>query len=170
MPVDVSPNAPNKYVTKILALQRENDIIAMLLDGKSNRDISNYICTKYHVQPGSVINVYLQKAREVIKNRNKYELHTLLSLHIARYEEMYEKLYEMGAMAIAMRALQQKEKLMGFHKDGFHMRVTQGQISAVSFQQVNSEYNIMKLDKVKRNRMAELVDKMADEKKKQKKL
>jgi hypothetical protein len=150
-----------KRLSRIIALQRENDIIAMLLDGKETGEIVNYISTKYRLTPKTVA-MYMTNAREVIKSRKNYELGNLINTHIARYEDIYAKLYEMGAMAIAMKALVAKEKLFSFHKEGFHMRVTQGQISAVSMQQIGNEYDVMKLDKAKRTRMEELVTKMVE--------
>lgn len=163
MPVNLDINVPNKQVSRILSMNRENDIIAMLLDGKRQKDIVTYVVNKYHVEAGYVIHSLIPQARKIIKERNKYELSTMLSLHIARYEYIYEKLYEMGAMTIAMRALVSKEKLLGFHREGFHLRVTEGEISSISLQEINTEYDVMRLSKERRDRMTELVNKMAED-------
>lgn len=143
---------------RILALQRQNDIITLLLEGKDTKTIVRYIVNKYRVTAETLHKDYLVKAREEIKLRMNYELKTLVPLHISRYEYVYEKLYEMGSQAIAMGALRAKEKLMQFHKEGFHLRVTQGQLSQVSTMHIANEYDHMKMPEVKRKRMQELME------------
>lgn len=142
---------------RILALQRQNDIITLLLEGKDTKTIVKYIVNKYQLKAQSV-SVYLVNAREEIKLRMNYELKTLVPLHISRYEYVYEKLYEMGSQAIAMGALRAKEKLMQFHKEGFHLRVTQGQLSQVSTMHIANEYDHMRMPEAKRKRMQELME------------
>lgn len=153
-------------VNKILKLQRENDIITLLLEGKEEKEIKIYISEKYHLKYSTVNNLLLE-AREVIRNRMNFELNTLLALHISRYEKIYEGLYQMGAHGIAMSALKAKEKLMQFHREGFHMRVTQGTINQVSISNVMNEYDYMKLERPKRERLEELIKITREKKTKQ---
>lgn len=147
----------------ILVLQRENDIISMLLEGKETKEIANYICPKYRITPASA-GTYIKDARNLIKERKSYEVDILISLHIHRYEKIYQLLYELGAYSIAMNALRAKEKLLSFHKEGFHMRITNGEMSTVSLQTVDSEYDLMKLTQDKRERMSVLLQKAKREK------
>jgi len=151
-------NANNRVYNNILTLQRQNDIIAMLLEGKESEEIKTYIVNKYHVQPISASS-YLSEARKLIKERKNYEVDNLITLHLARYEKIYELLYGLKAFGSATKVLQAKEKIMGFHREGFHMKVSQGEITAIQLQQVNDEYDVMRLDEEKRNRMNVLLKK-----------
>lgn len=147
-----------RIYNSILTLQRQNDIIALLLEGKDPEEIKSYIVGKYQVQMVSANN-YLKDARNALKERKKFEVDNLVTLHIARYEWLYEKLYSLGSFGYASKVLQAKEKLMGFHKEGFHMKVTQGEITALQLQQVNDEYDVMKLSEEKRKRLNVLLNK-----------
>lgn len=152
------PDATHVRLNSILVLQRENDIIAMLLEGKDSKAIQQYICTKYKLLPVTA-STYIKDARNLIKQRKGFEVNTLISLHIARYEKIYECLYEMGAHGIAMNALKAKEKLLSFHKEGFHLRVNSGEISTIQLQSVDNEYDVMKLTRPQRTKLATLLEK-----------
>lgn len=145
-------------LNKIIALQKENDVIALLLEGKEQKEIVTYVVNKYRVQSNTAT-AFISKCRNIIKERKDFEVNTMVSLHVQRYEKIYEGLYEIKAYGIAMSALRAKEKLLGFHKEGFHMKVTNGAISTVQLQSVNSEFDVMKLDRTKRDRMSELLQK-----------
>lgn len=148
----------SKRVNSIIALQRQNDIIAMLLDGKDTKEISRFLINKFEITQGTA-NFYVQEARDIIKKRRHYEADNVVSLHIHRYEELYKCLTAINADNIAMKALAQKEKLMGFHKEGFHMKVTSGEVTAVQLQNVDSDYSIAKLPKEKQERLSVLLNK-----------
>lgn len=153
-------------LNKLLVLQRQNDIVSMLLEGKDKKDIRTYIVNKYRVQPASC-NVYMTEATNLIKERSNYEVNNLISLHVQRYEEIYAGLYEINAYGMAIQSLKAKEKLLGFHKEGFHMRVNQGTLSSIQLQSVNSEYDVMKLSREKRDRMAILLNAAKEKRKKE---
>jgi hypothetical protein len=144
---------------KILVMQRNNDIISMLLDGKDpKKEIAPYIINKYNVNHASV-KVLLSEARGIIKERNAYQLQNLISLHISRYETIYNELFNLSMFGDACNVLEAKEKLLGFHKEGFHMKVSQGEISQVQLQTVDSDYNISKLEVGKQERLNFLLNK-----------
>ncbi len=153
-------------LNKLLVLQRQNDIVSMLLEGKDKKDIRTYIVNKYRVQASSS-NVYITEAVNLIKERSNYEVNNLISLHVQRYEEIYAGLYEINAYGMAIQALKAKEKLLGFHKEGFHMRVNQGTLSSIQLQSVNSEYDVMKLSREQRDRMALLLNVAKEKRKKE---
>jgi hypothetical protein len=150
---------PQKRISSILTLLRQNDIIAMLLDGRdTSKEIVPYLMRKYNLTHGTC-NFYIKEARSIIKNRRKFEVNNLVSLHIHRYEELYKLLNDIGADNIAMKALAQKEKLMGFHREGFHMKVTQGEVTSVQMQTIDSDYNVKSLSKEKQNQLTVLLNK-----------
>lgn len=144
-------------VENLLALQKQNDIITLLLEGKEEPQITPYIVQKYKISKNHAVNC-VSNARITIKERKLYEVPVMVPLHIQRYEEIYEKLYELNAHAVAMIALKAKEKLLNFHKDNFHMRVSSGEITQVGVQNIPAQYEIMKLGD-KRRRLQELMEK-----------
>jgi hypothetical protein len=165
----LNPKQQQEQLNKILTLQRQNDIIAMLLDGKGTKEVCEYIAHKYGVSPVTVQNVYISRAREAIRQRKNYEVKELIMIHLARYEDIYHKLVMMKAQGLAMRALQAKEKLLGFHKEGFHMRVSKGQITSYQTSSVSAQYDpIRKLSPEKLARFNELLTKCKREPKQKK--
>lgn len=151
------PDYNQKQVRAILVLQRQNDIVAMLLGGKDpSKEIKPYIIKKYNITPATA-NFYVHQARNIIKERKNFEVNNLISLHISRYELMYGRLVDLKMHSLAMNVLRQKEKLMGFHKQGFHMRVNQGEIQQIQNQYVGNEYDLDKLSQPKRERMDQLL-------------
>lgn len=154
----LAPDAQHEKVNKILTLQRQNDIIQLLLEGRERQEIVKYISSKYNVKANTIAG-YITDANNIIKQRSNNEVNNLISLHVQRYEIIYAGLYEINAYGLAMSSLRAKEKLLGFHKEGFHMRVSSGEISSIQLQSVNSEYDVMKLDRQKRDRMSALLNK-----------
>lgn len=154
----LDPNAKQGAVNAILSLQRRNDIIAMLLEGKEAKEVRGYLCAKYNITAGFA-NILISSARKEIKKRQNYEIGSMIAMHIHRYEQIYKELYQMKAQVAAMDALRAKEKLLGFHKEGFHMKVTKGEIQAVQLQTVDSEYDVMKLDSQQTQRFEYLLNK-----------
>lgn len=152
----LKPDHKHGKLNKILTLQRDNDIIAMLLDGLETKEIIKYLRNKYGLKHSSA-NVLISLRRQDIKKRKEFELDNLISIHIHRYEYIYKELLKIGAEGIAMNALKAKEKLMGFHKEGFHMKVNQGQIHQIRTTRVNDEYNLDQLDEKKRQRLEQLL-------------
>jgi hypothetical protein len=153
---------PQDRLNILLKMQRQNDIISMILDGKDNKEIIKYLVNRYNVTIGSA-NVFISDAQGAIKKRQSYEINNLIMIHIARYEAIYKGLVALNAQGAAIRCLQQKERLLGFHKEGFHMRINQGEISAFKLTTVDSEYNTKKLPEEKQKRLEELLEKMKRE-------
>lgn len=142
----------------IVALQRTNDIMTLLLEGKETSEIKKYIIQKYSCQHTTAAS-YITAARKALANRKNFEVDNMINIHVERYEHIYAKLYDLRAFAESTATLKRKEKLLGFHKEGFHMKVTQGEITAIGMQQVRDEFNVMKLSEADRSRMAELLNK-----------
>lgn len=149
--------------SSIIALQRQNDIIALLLEGKESSEIKTYVMEKYACSPTTSA-IYVTQARKIITARKNFEVDNLINIHIERYEHIYAKLYELRAYMEATNTLKRKEKLLGFNREGFHMKVTRGEITAITMQQVNDEFDVMKLSEEKRNRMNFLLNKAAEKK------
>lgn len=147
-----------KRANKLLLIQRQNDAVGLLLDGKTQPEIIGYLTSKYHLTLMKAGRI-LGEAREVIKTRLKLEVNQLITLHLHRYEELYAELKELGAEIAAMEVLKAKELLLGFHRTGFHMRVKAGQVQQVFQTEVHAEYDLSKLDNVARMRFEELLTK-----------
>ncbi len=159
-----APKSTEERVNHILAIQRQNDIIALLIEGKEDKEIALYIANKYRIL-FLTAKQYISGARAEIRSRTALELNTLLALHIQRYENIYERLYTIGAYAVAMMAMRAKEKLMQFHKENFHMRVTSGEIAMVGTIHVQNEYDYMKIGEKSVKRLKFLLDKTKEKKK-----
>lgn len=159
----LDPDHKQTAINSILALQRRNDIVAMLLEGKPSSEIRQYLIKKYHITAGSA-NVFISHGKKEIKKRSNYEIGNLIGMHIHRYELIYAELYKMKAQMAAIDALRAKEKLMGFHKEGFHMKVTKSEIQSVQLQTVDSEYDIDSLDNKKKKRLEQLLTKAKKDK------
>lgn len=157
-PVSSYKSGLPQKASKILALQRENDIIALLLEGKSNKEIISLMSPKYRIKPSFVTSL-IYTCRRIIQERKNYEVDTLISLHISRYENIYKKLYEIGSYTHSMNALKAKEILLGMHKDGFHMRVDSGEITTLQLQSISSDYDVKKLNEEQQTRFNELLNK-----------
>lgn len=151
----------SQVLTTMLSIQRHNDVVSLLIAGKEVRDIEHYLNIKYGITDTDPI---LIEARQTILKRKDYELENLLKIHVIRYEKIYADLFEMKAFYHASNAMKAKEKLMGFHKEGFSMKVTQNEMTALGMSHVDNEYNVMKLSENKRIRMTELLDKAKREK------
>jgi len=145
-----------RKLNKILTLQRDNDILAMLLDGRPTREISDLLQTKYGIKHSSAT-VFISQCRQEIKRKQEFELNNVISIHIHRYEEIYKQLMELGMEGLAMNALRAKEKMMGFHRQGFHMKVTQGQVQQVYTSKVTDEYDLKKLNPEDKQRLDQLL-------------
>lgn len=162
--VDEYDRSKRRYLV-IRTIQRQNDIITLLLEGKDvQKEILPYVCKKYQLTPKTG-NFYIQEAKNIIKARKNSEVQTLLSIHIQRYEQIYKELYDMRAFGIAMSVLKCKEKLLGFHKEGFHMRVSSGQVSTISLVSVENEYDLNKLSNDQREKLSQLIMKAKRERK-----
>lgn len=159
--VSMKRKPKNEQANKIIVLQRQTDIIKMLLDGKDSREIRDYVCDKYKVLP-MVASQYLTQARKEIKKYRERQVDNVLSIHIQRYEEVYSKLYEINAYSLAMSALQAKEKLLGMHKQDFRLQVNNIDATAViggPNAHSGMSYELDRLGKRDRLRLQLLLDK-----------
>jgi hypothetical protein len=145
-------------IGRVLSYQRNNDIVKMLLAGRDKQDIIDFISMKYHVTLQTA-DRYIKEAGEEIKSRKRYELADMIAIHVARCEYIYTKLYELGAWFDAGLALKHKEKLLGFHREGFQMKVTQGEIHQVQSGVVQDDYDIKKLKPEQQERFNQLIEK-----------
>lgn len=146
---------------KVMVLQRQNDILNMLLDGKESKEIRDYICDKYKVIP-VVASQYLSQARKEVKKYRDHQVDNILSIHIKRYEHIYTKLYGIKAYSVAMNALQAKEKLLGMHKQDFRLKVNNiDATTVIGGPNANPgiDYDLNRLNKKDRLKMQLLLDK-----------
>lgn len=145
----------------VIAMQRENDIIAMILEGKPNDEIKTYICSKYNLAISTAA-TRVSECHQKVRERRKWELDALIDTHVQRYEVLYNKLYELGAKGAAVQALQAKEKLLGLHKNGTHFRVNNQELTTISLQDVKADYDFSKLGEQERLRLQELLGKLQE--------
>lgn len=146
-------------VNSIIAAQRLNDIIGMILDGRPREEIFSYITTKYDVNKSMADNLIVDAHQEIFK-QEQIELDDIITSHVERYEELYTKLIELKAERIAMEALKGKEKLIQLHKNGTHMRVVSGQVSSVTMVGAKTYYDPKRLTQEQSERLDQLLNKI----------
>jgi len=142
----------------ILAMQRENDAAHQALLGKTWKEIEQFLKNKYNISKSTALRSIIA-AKTSIKSRKDYEVNNLISLHASRYEAIYETLRGIGSNTYAMDALKGIEKLIGFHREGFYMRVNNQEVQQLSLKNVADEYDLSKLDTKKRARFRILLNK-----------
>lgn len=147
----------------ILHMQRENDAIHHILMGNGTMEATKFIMKKYFLSSAQAIKIVIA-AREVIKSRKDYEVNNLISLHVSRYDAIYKILRDMGANSLAMDAMKSIEKLIGFHKEGFYMRVSNQEVQQLSLSEVTDEYDIERLCTTDRMRFSSLLSKAKSKK------
>jgi hypothetical protein len=148
------------HSNRIVTAQRLNDVISMILDGKDNNEIANFIVAKYGNTAKSARDI-IADANQELTSRKQWELDDLLNAHVERYEYIYSKLIEIDAQLMAMNALKAKEKLIGLHRsDGTHFRVVGGAINSVSLVGTRTYFDPKRLDETQQARLEELLRKV----------
>jgi hypothetical protein len=93
--------------------QRVTVVVAMLLDGHSRSEITEYGSKKWGIDPRTIDDTYLPKARERIQadmdTRRKEYADDVLAMHFRLYAEAKHK----GAYAAANRTLDMINRIMG---------------------------------------------------------
>lgn len=94
---------------------RRVDVRDMLLRGKSTSHIMAYITTNYGIARSTIEHDITAVYGEL---RKYFERETLdiISEHVSRYEKIYEDCMDIGNVRDAMKALEQKEKLLALHR------------------------------------------------------
>lgn len=152
------PDRIQEQANRIYALQRKNDVIALILDGKTLQEIRSYLVAKYKISANSAT-TFIQHARKELKKRQQFELNDLINLHLHRYEEIYKVLKEMKAQIPSVEALKAKERLLQFHREGFHLKVNKGEFQTVMLQNIDNEYDVNRFTVEERNRFEEILNK-----------
>lgn len=145
--------------SELYVAQRRNDMIAMILEGKSTNEIVEYCMAKYGGTAGSN-RVHIAGAHKEIQSRKQYELNDVINSHVERYELIYSELVKLHAHSVAMNALKAKEKLIQLHKNDTHVRVVGGQIGVVEYLSNRTYYDQDRLDKPQQDRLESLLRKI----------
>ena len=102
--------------TDIVISERRDLVMKRLVSGKHTRDIIAEIRDRYGVSRQTVekdITIIYKEIREYT-NRN---IDDVLTIHIQRYEHVYERCLEMYNYSDALKALAAIEKLLRMHQD-----------------------------------------------------
>lgn len=146
-------------INSIIAAQRLNDIIAMILDGRPREEITKWLIDKFQCGKSMIDNLIVDAHQEIFK-QEQIELDDIITSHVERYEELYARLIELKAERIAMEALKSKEKLIQLHKNGTHMRIVSGQVSSVTTVGSKTYYDPKRLSQDQARRLDELLNKI----------
>lgn len=136
--------------------QRRLDIVQMLVDGHTHTQIKESIAKAYGISEFTVRDD-IEKATEILKSYRDHVIEATVNLHLQRYEDLYNITQEFDMDAVALKVLQKKEILMGFHKDGIKIHID----NRMEIEETESVkvFDIDKLGTEKRERMEQLLNK-----------
>lgn len=143
-------------VTKLGARQIKSDGVNMMLDGKRWSEVIAYLQEKYSLSEENAKGFYKSSTQELYAFRASNADH-IITLHVQRYEHIYEQLIAAGARSQAMQAMTQKEELLGLHKEDLSLKIDQSTLKA-NF--VSAQYDPKSLSEDKQKRFAELMGKL----------
>ena len=94
---------------------RQSDVRQMLVQGKDTQFIKAFIMNEYGISESTIENDLLVVGRSIrlYFEKNKDEI---ICEHLAKYDSVYEKAYEMMNYRDALRALRQKEEILRMHR------------------------------------------------------
>lgn len=150
------PVVDEKKAFEVRTMHIQNDCMAMILAGRSEREINEFLLNKYGLKE-LWARTMREKAEEQLIKRKEWEMGTVINVHLNRYEEIYGKLVELGATGMAGTALKSKERLLQFHKQSTHLKVANNNITQISIREQKSGFDVDKLDPDKKKRLMELV-------------
>lgn len=147
-------------LTEIVHLHIQNDIIAMLMDGKKETDVRKYLQTKYGISDLTA-QLRFQEGISQLNRRKDWELDNIINLHLNRYEELYELLLVIDSVKDAAGCLRAKEKLLQFHKQNTHLKVINNIITQVTVRDQVDTFDVEKLNDEERDRLEFLTNKVS---------
>jgi hypothetical protein len=115
-------------------LERQDDIMGMLLRGNSTINIIKIIQSQYGVSKAT-IERDVSKCYDIIRKNYERDISDVISTHIGKYEEIHRAAMGLGDFRSAIQSLQAIEKLLKLHVDQ----------PLVSLQQNNLNLNLEKV-------------------------
>lgn len=132
-----------------------------LLDGLSRTDIKEDIRNQHNIEDEKLLNYAYQKGLQYYQERSlsTFDVKQIISLHISHYEQIYQKFKAMDSNAGMRLALNQKESLLGFHRERNVVEFNQHNVTII---EDGSGYNMSKLNPEEKKRFTELMGKVEE--------
>lgn len=96
-------------------MHRRQDVLDMMLNGKSRQHIMGFISSKYGVRT-ACIDLDIAACKQEMKKFSDEQMQEALQLHVNRYDRIYDDCISVGNTRDALAALKQKETLIGLHR------------------------------------------------------
>jgi hypothetical protein len=128
-----------------------------IVKGYSNDELIELIVKDYKKYSIEAVQSLVRGAMFRIREAALIDIDKIIPIHIALYEKIYKEMDELYFVPGKLRALRQKEAIVGLHKE---------QNTVDVYNEVNVEmeqdpqYNINKLDKKEQKRLDELLKKI----------
>jgi len=100
----------------IKKIDLENDIIELLLKGLSHSDIVLKLMSEFSFTAEAIDSAYAT-ARKRLHESTLSELDQIIHTHTALYEKIYQYFDELDYLPGKLKAMKQKEALLGLHKE-----------------------------------------------------
>lgn len=133
--------------------------IEALIKGYANTELFDILCKDYpHVEPYDLESL-IRSAHIRITEATLVDIDKIIPLHIELYEKIYKELDELYYIPGKLKALRQKEKIVGLHKETNKIEI---------YNQINVEiesdptYDISKLNKEEQVRLGDFIKRVMD--------
>ena len=99
---------------KAVSERRLMEVVQLILEGKTRKEIDEYIVTEFNYQPSSC-NRFIHKANQYIAENYSVRPEVVINRHIEMYYELAQMWKTMDG-ATSIKAMQSIEKLLHLHK------------------------------------------------------
>lgn len=99
-------------------------ILEEIISGKTGPQIVKGITARFRLG-ADYVNGRIRAIRKTIREYQTESIEKIISLHITRYEHIYNTAFEKGITSVAKEALKAKEHLVGIRKDFLEQMVEQ---------------------------------------------
>ena len=140
-------------VINVQSVDVVQDIINLLLDGKSRHEIA--LAIPYDDLTARTL---IQKAEAEIASFSVFDVDAIIADHVSKYERLYEFAIEKGYSDGRLRAMKQKENILAVSNEVNEVRIINETQEIVENRE---DYDFVnKLTSEERKRLLELIDKM----------
>lgn len=138
--------------------EAKNLVIAGIVNGTSKEDIFLLVKEKINNEEEKY-NLLYRQALSSIRDRVMTDIDKIIPQHIELYEEIYKEFDEKNYVPGKLKALRQKERLIGLHKETGYVEVH----NEVNIE-VNEEpaYDVAKLNTKEQKRLSELMKRISN--------
>ena len=109
----------DELIENNIKLRANQYVLNMILKGYSKGKIINSTSSKFEVSK-SEVEFWYYEVKNSLNTYNPDSLESTVSIHVSRYEKLYNEAVEAGLDRTAMRILKQKERLLAFQSEVYN--------------------------------------------------